>query len=316
MIQSLFAIKSHNRSRGFLQKGSFWIHDVPNPLTNNSLSRSVRMTVPAFVMMLFSVLLGSPGTRAQSTTVTSDSAKPTVPFQTFDVIAIRPVKAGIGNMDLHSDEATLRATNVSVKMLLMNAYGVRPNMMSGLPKWAEDTRYDIDAKVSDPNPAFKNRVLPRSEGEAVWHAELQALLSNGFHLEAHYETVTGTIYNLVVVSGGPLFATSKVPADQEGMNANNTTLTGLHIPIKTLCAGLESIVGRNVTDKTGLNGSYDIKLSWTPDDLSTSAEDSGITNRSPDIYVALQEQLGLKLVPTKGPIRRLVIDSIEPPTMD
>ncbi len=76
---------------------------------------------------------------------------------------------------------------------------------------------------------------------------------------------------------------------------------------------LSNMLDRNVIDKTGLTGTYDFKLSWTPTDRLDAAKESGTNDLPPDIFTAVQEQLGLKLVPSKGPSEKLVVDSIEAP---
>jgi uncharacterized protein (TIGR03435 family) len=76
-------------------------------------------------------------------------------------------------------------------------------------------------------------------------------------------------------------------------------------------------VGRTVLDETRLNGKYDFTLEWEPDDAPPVAgNDNGLAQDSvaPSLFTALQEQLGLKLEPRKGPIRVMVIDHVEPPT--
>ena len=72
-------------------------------------------------------------------------------------------------------------------------------------------------------------------------------------------------------------------------------------------------LNRTVIDKTSLTGVYDLKLKWTPDEDSQNA-DNGATDRPPDLFTALQEQLGLKLVATKGPVTTLVVEHAEQPS--
>ena len=84
-------------------------------------------------------------------------------------------------------------------------------------------------------------------------------------------------------------------------------VSGEKIPISQIATYLSKTTRRPVIDKTGLAGKYDIKLEWTPD--PGQPDDSG-----PSIYTALQEQLGLKLVPSTGPVECLVIDHVETPT--
>jgi uncharacterized protein (TIGR03435 family) len=71
---------------------------------------------------------------------------------------------------------------------------------------------------------------------------------------------------------------------------------------------LANFAGRTVTDETGLPGGYDFEFLWFPEE---TAADSG-----PSLASALEDQLGLKLRPTKGPLDFLVIDHVEPPTPD
>jgi len=78
--------------------------------------------------------------------------------------------------------------------------------------------------------------------------------------------------------------------------------------MSTLAGRLVPLVNRFVEDRTGLFGVFDFDLVWTPDE--TAATDLS----GPSIFTALQEQLGLKLESTKGPVEVLVIDSVERPT--
>jgi uncharacterized protein (TIGR03435 family) len=90
------------------------------------------------------------------------------------------------------------------------------------------------------------------------------------------------------------------------------------IPISTLLEGLTQLSGRTVVDKTGLAGRYDVKLRWTPEDSRPNADAGSSATEGPevDFFTALQEQLGLKLVPAKGPVNALVVDQIAKPSND
>ena len=76
-----------------------------------------------------------------------------------------------------------------------------------------------------------------------------------------------------------------------------------------LASTLSSTLGRRVIDRTSLTGPYKFSLKWTPDDRPASADNSG-----PSLFTAIQEQLGLKLESTKGPVEILVIDHAEKPS--
>ena len=87
---------------------------------------------------------------------------------------------------------------------------------------------------------------------------------------------------------------------------------------------LSQHVGRPVVDNTGLSGDYDITLDWTPDEgraFNSASNGSQSAALPPDvigtsIFTAIQDQLGLKLRSTEGPVQVLVIDHIELPSVD
>jgi uncharacterized protein (TIGR03435 family) len=79
-------------------------------------------------------------------------------------------------------------------------------------------------------------------------------------------------------------------------------------PIAKLVTALSDTLGRTVVDQTGLAGNYDIELKWTPD------EQQGTPDAGPTIFTALEEQLGLRVKPDKGPVRVFVVDHAERPT--
>ena len=80
---------------------------------------------------------------------------------------------------------------------------------------------------------------------------------------------------------------------------------------------LRSSAGRDVVDRTGLTGEFDARLRWRPDAFMNQAQNPGIADDSAvSLFTALQEQLGLRLESTRGPVEFLVIDSVERPTPD
>lgn len=183
------------------------------------------------------------------------------------------------------------------------------------------------------------RKLAADQGRTIRQRMLQALLAERFKLLAHRETKELPVYALVVAKNGPKFEEAK-PGDRypDGIKApdgrpgagmmftNRGQVTGQGLPIANLVRQLSLELGRTVVDTTGLTGTYDFTLKWTPDesqgrmfkraeggqqrtDPAPSSESSG-----PSIFTALQEQLGLKLEAQKGPVEILVIDYVERPT--
>ena len=83
--------------------------------------------------------------------------------------------------------------------------------------------------------------------------------------------------------------------------------------LSTLVMNLTQAAGRTVLDKTGLTGKYDYTLKWTPDAVADAGADSGKA-AAPPLFTALQEQLGLRLDSTRGPVKGLVIEHVEMPS--
>ena len=105
----------------------------------------------------------------------------------------------------------------------------------------------------------------------------------------------------------------KTPAQGEIQNSqfggSDGEVKWVNAPLTDLKFLLAQETGRPVVDHTGLTGKYDFTLQYTPS-ARAATDQSG----KPSIYTALEEQLGLKLVPMKQPVEVLVIDSLEPPT--
>ncbi len=196
-----------------------------------------------------------------------------------------------------------RAENVSVVMLIHWAYEMPETRILDAPGWARSTYFNIDA-TADPSVDQQLKGLTSDAGRKVKEAMVRALLADRFKLATHTEMRELPIYTLVVAKGGP-----KLGALQENGTSINRGSDRIEVQtsnsVSTLAEQLSMIVGRDVVDKTGIAGRYNLKLQWTPD----AAADSG-----PSIFTALEEQLGLKLEPAKGPVQVLVIDRVEMPT--
>ena len=252
-------------------------------------------------------------------TATAQQPTPAPTLPVYDVISIRLHSTLDDNVSSMSSPGIFTASNASLKGLISYAYGVRDDLISGLPSWAENTRFDIIAKVSDFNPtAFKG--LTREQRESL----LRPMLTDRFHVKAHTEIKTLPVFDLVVTKDGPKFKPSPPPPDDpdhthkhpSGTSINNEDLTATSITMSDFAETLAGQLSRTVIDKTGLTGVYDLKLKWTPDRLLNEAADDGTANanRPPPLLTALPEQLGLKLESAKGPVETLVVDHAEKPS--
>jgi uncharacterized protein (TIGR03435 family) len=248
---------------------------------------------------------------APTSNFVAQQSAPALPV--YDVAVIKLNDGLSRDNSANMDEATFRAKNVSLKHLLVNAYGIREGLMFGLPGWASSSKFDITAKVTDPDLNALSS-LSREQRQAM----LAALLVDRFHLKIHTEIKELPVYELVIAKDGPKLKTSAVPPpdadnpDRLGLghfNVQNTEITATGVKLSDLAGNLSFPLDRTVIDKTGLTGRYDFRLQWTADDVP-----SGATDAPPNLFTAIQEQLGLKLQAAKGPVETLVVDHVEKPT--
>jgi uncharacterized protein (TIGR03435 family) len=268
---------------------------------------------------------------ATSTGGTVPTATTDVKVPTFDVVSIKPNKSASGMVKTMFKPDGYAATNVSLNMLIQAAYGVKEDQISGAPSWADSARYDIDAKVAGPDVPDLQKMKNEDRGVL-----LQPLLAERFKLAIHHETKVLPIYELVVAKNGPKLKEA-TPGDTGGdgikgpygvpragmMMMRPGQLTGQGIPMTSLANQLSRPLHRTVIDKTGLTGKYDLTLQWTDDhsdllfkgpDGSPQRADPVPDASGPSLFTALQEQLGLKLQSTKGPVETIVIDHVEMPS--
>ncbi len=225
----------------------------------------------------------------------------------FDVSTIKPNKSGsTRSSSLITDYGTYTGENIDLKSLLSLSFGVRPDLIFGLPSWAESTRFDVSAKVVD-SEVKDLTTLTRQQRRAM----MQALVTDRFQLKSHMETRTLPVYELMIAKGGVKFKESTATGGRSGISTRNTELTAINSAIANFTNTLSDYLHRAVIDKTGLTGKYDFALKWARDDSQNAdvAADAG-----PSLFTAVQEQLGLRLQSAQGPVQVLVVDQIEQPS--
>jgi uncharacterized protein (TIGR03435 family) len=198
-------------------------------------------------------------------------------------------------------------SNVSSLNLIANAYGLGMHQVIGLPKWGETDRYLLQATMDrEKLEAFKT--LPMDEQLRQQRLMMQAVLAGRYQLKAHLETREMPVYELVVAHGGPKLG-EKVLEARSGacfFTPRNWTINGT---MNDLAGKLAGPTGGVVIDKTELGTkTFNYDLKWTSD------IQSGLAGGARSISTALEEQLGLKLVPATDQVEVLVIDHIEKPT--
>ena len=181
------------------------------------------------------------------------------------------------------------------------AYHVRYDQIAGGPGWASSDHYDLEAKAEGDAPITDAQMRPM----------LQNLLAERFQLKIHRESKEVPMYSLVVAKNGPKFHESAPDEAPKGSIMANSSGMHMEAAKETMESLALMITGngaeRPVMDKTGLTGKYTFKLEWT-------RGMPGVESSSPALTVALEDQLGLKLVPTKGMSQIIVIDHAEKPT--
>ena len=218
----------------------------------------------------------------------------------FEVASVKATAVQDGSLTVnYPPGGRYSAQNLTVKALLGMSYGVQGYQILGGRGWVDSGGFDIEAKaaggVGEPTHEQVNQMV-------------QALLADRFQLALHRETRQLPIYVLVAGKTGAKMLPGESSAQGSKM------MMGQLIIKKMSMTGLANILtfdlNRPVIDQTGLKGEYAFTLEWTP---GLREADAGTASR-PSLFTAVEEQLGLKLESTKGPVEVLVIDRVEKPS--
>jgi uncharacterized protein (TIGR03435 family) len=265
--------------------------------------------VHAFVCIFaLPIAVSVPSASAQA--AAASSAASAAPVPVYDVMSIKFNKTLSGSTSVDVDDGRFSATNVSLKNLLAEGYDIRQELISGISGPVESARFDLEAKVVDPDPTALKK-MTREQRRNM----LLPLLIERFQIQTHTETKTLPVYELVVAkSGSKCKPSADQAADADGDMSTNghnaqVKITARKVTMSAFVKALSGRVDRTVIDKTGLTGNFDLDLLWTND----NNPDSG-AEQLPTLFTAIQEQLGLKLQPSKGPVETLVVDHATMPS--
>lgn len=211
----------------------------------------------------------------------------------FEVASVKPsVPCRSGPTIYNPTRERFAVSCMSLKDLVAYAFDVRDFQVSGGPSWAGTDQYDVVAKPE--GSATSERIL----------AMARSLLAERFELKFHRESREMPVLTLKIAKGGPKLQPS-VGSGPEVRGGRGRLVTR-NVTMGMFAAQLAGrVLDRPVLDQTGIQGEFDIKLEWTPEE----SPDGG-----PSIFAALQEQLGLKLEAQKGMVEMLVIDHAEKPS--
>jgi uncharacterized protein (TIGR03435 family) len=222
-------------------------------------------------------------------------------FDAFEVATIKPSNPDAPICGVCMQGAHRFLISGTLKQLMVWAYNTTPGLVSAGPGWSGSDRYDLVAEAP-------NEIRPTQQENMVM---LQKLLADPFKLVVHREPKVLSIFELVVGKNGPKLRPTATPENDPLFTGENFTIVYRAFPMARLAAMLQRGVGpvdRPVVDKTGLPGKFDFELEF--DYRQPKPEDSD----KPDLFTAIQQQLGLKLEPTRGTVDGIVIDKAEHPT--
>jgi uncharacterized protein (TIGR03435 family) len=284
-------------------------------MTKHSL-KVIAATIIAFPLIALSMHAQLP----TMSDVNRDGKPPaTGPLPEWDVMLVKPHAAEDRMMSWQTTADGLSLVNLPLEQMICMAWDIKPYQISGLTGWMKSGRFDLTAKVSSDDAGAYKKL-----NEAQTRQMMQNLLSDRFQLKVHTETKTLSVYDMVVDKSGSKLKTStaiEAPSEEE-MKANPDKYkkgymkmgpgmyegTGVEVP--SLASQLSNALGKPVYDKTGLTGSYDIMLHYRREEAAAGSDDN---SDAPSVFTAMQEQLGLKLLPGKGPVETLVVDAAQKP---
>jgi uncharacterized protein (TIGR03435 family) len=259
--------------------------------------------VTAVIVPIGVGILGAPQVRAQ---------QPASKLE-FDAVSVKAADPDSrhGTVVEVTPGGTLHVVNATLKDLIETAYDVRSFQIEGGPKWADAAKYDVNA-----TPGSRPQGVAAPPGWTNVRFKVQALLKDRFELQLHRETRIGSIYSLSIAKGGVKSSVLSVTqSPHRGINAGPATMLAEAASMKDLAYKLSRLLGRPVVNNTGLDGNYDFRLEWTPDAGAPAPDRQPVeASIGPSLFSAIQQQLGLRLEATKGPVDFLVIDRVDRPT--
>lgn len=297
--------------------------------TRLHLSKKLLLSISGVVAIVLPILFGLAHATESRAAYQNEDAAAKLP--SFEVASIKPDKAaGEGPVMVRFMPDGFMATNLPLRMLIREAYGVEENQIMGAPAWVGSHSYDIEAKV-DNSAVEELKKLSLDQRRAM----LRPLLADRFKLQTHRETRELPVYELSVAKSGAKIREAKpgdtYPNGIKGPDGGSgpgliwfdrDKLTCQAVTSADLARLLSQRLGHNVIDKTGLTGKYDVVMPWPQEEEAApmSAADGQQNNAAapdtsgPSLFTALQDALGLRLESHKDAVEVLVVDHIEAPS--
>jgi uncharacterized protein (TIGR03435 family) len=281
----------------------------------------------------------------------AQSAPPSVPDQTqpreaaaaqagkpsFSVASVRPNKSGGRPGGIRPlANGRLTATNVTLRELILRAYGVHDSQLVGGPAWVASDRFDVVANTETLPPGGISDVMVMlrtllAERFALRTRSDKRTLATYVMLPAHSDGKPGPQLRVSTIdcSTNPASAVpNTASADAQGwppcglalirstVGKVRTRVEGKQsaVTMQELAANFQTTAGRPVIDRTGFVGKFDVEYAFSVENPTAGAASTTQLSDLPDIFTAFREQLGLRLDAQENPVDVLIIDTVEQPT--
>lgn len=230
----------------------------------------------------------------------------------FEVATVKPSQPGARGRGIRVQGGNFSALNMTLADLVASAYDVHGHQITGAPAWSMAEKYDITAKAEGEGQPNED------QGRLM----LRKLLADRFQLVVHKEQRELPVYTLSVARGGVKISKNAGKNETTGVIFRGPGSVLLNdVSMDDFCRMLQNAaVDRPVVNQTNLSGKYDFSLVWTPDQALTTVPNPNTlapgagADAPPNLYTAIQEQLGLKLDATKLRVDVLMIDKVEKPS--
>lgn len=223
----------------------------------------------------------------------------------FEVATIKPTPPDWPHSGFHDEGRRIWCDHETVNDIIAFAFGIHKKQIAGGPSWLGADDFTVDGVpdvVGEPN-------LRQMQGI------YRSLLASRFNFAFHHETRELSAY--VIRPGKGDLKLRKSLGDPKGLpdttftewNSQAITLKGTNVTMADFAWAMGMVMDRPLVDQSGLSGRFDFSLRWAPDTAQP-----GDPNAPPNVFTAMQEQLGLKLEATKAPVDVLVIDHVDRPS--
>jgi uncharacterized protein (TIGR03435 family) len=294
-------------------------------MKRSSIRSGALMMAAAFVVlpMTIACVRAAAQGSAQDQSSAANPDDPKFAAFVYDIVSIKPYKnepnATVHWMGLRDSPDSLTMHNAPMALLISQAYRTEHSKLAGAPDWVNNDRYDIEAKMEPEIVDALQKLSPADQKLARQHM-LRVLVHDYLKVAFHMETTQVPIYELVIGKNGPKLKEADPSLPEQNMIVSGmsgaTSWNGKSTKVSSMMNQLSYAMGRPVYDKTGLTGKYEFTVKYTPErpgSAGPGADSASPPEEAPSIVVAIEEQLGLKLVSTKGPMDSIVIDHVEKP---